>query len=259
MLWTLGKKGYGGGTGNESNSKTHNGGNMNTQNTTNQHIKINPTQKENQMNPLHKSIFALLFVIASFISFAQARFFMGIDDGYSIDTLDYDKKSDTGEKAYIKKIYKGGGNLFSLNLGTQHYFDKNQFIGFRWLLNLEYGNSVIKNQFTGSSYFTTMLGGSIALDILFDVLKLPNSSSIGFFGGIDAGSEDLFIKEGKTFLFYTPQIQLKAHAGLSIFIADHHRIEFVAKIPVYTHSFHINDRVMIYKPIQLMLGYKFVF
>ncbi|PAF53121.1 hypothetical protein BKH42_07780 [Helicobacter sp. 13S00482-2] len=30
------------------------------------------------------------------------------------------------------------------------------------------------------------------------------------------------------------QIQVKAHAGISILLAEHHRIEFIVKISVYT-------------------------
>ncbi|PAF52264.1 outer membrane beta-barrel protein [Helicobacter sp. 13S00477-4] len=228
------------------------------------------------MNPLHKSIFAFLFIIASFISFAQARFFIGIDNGHTIDRVDVNTEASydsTGSMitpaSYIKNAYKGTGWLININLGTQHYFDKNQFIGFRWFFTGGYGRTDLVNQVINKIHYpSSIINIALGADILLDVIEFGGNNSLGLFGGVEGGVSSVF--SDKTFYydeenlhsFVAPEVFSSVRTGISLFLAQHHRIEFVAKIPVYDLSFAKNPDSYdsnIYKPIQLMLGYKFVF
>ncbi|MDO7253329.1 outer membrane beta-barrel protein [Helicobacter cappadocius] len=209
-------------------------------------------------------LLTLLLTLSMLTSLANARFFLGIDGGYSMDKVDVkteDKTTYTGTNtivtpgSFTKNAYLGNGYLFDINLGTEHHFDKNNYVGFRWFLAGGYGRTTLINQSNNLiKYPSSIIEANLGLDLLLDVIKFGNNS-VGLFGGIEATGLNVFSMQKDTVIFDTPEIQARARIGLSLFLADHHRIEFITKIPVYT----LNGDENIYKPLQFMLGYKYVF
>ncbi|PAF52261.1 outer membrane beta-barrel protein [Helicobacter sp. 13S00477-4] len=217
-------------------------------------------------------IFKFICVLIFMASFAQARFFIGIDNGHTIDRVDVNTEASydtTGSMitpaSYIKNAYKGTGWLININLGTQHYFDKNQFIGFRWFLTGGYGRTDLVNQVINKIHYpSSIINIALGADILLDVIKFGDNNSLGLFGGVEGGfngtlSDQTYLNSSHEKLYTLPSGSLfsSVRIGISLFLAQHHRIEFVTKIPVYDYMFNVDSNI--YKPIQLMLGYKFVF
>ncbi|WP_143428623.1 outer membrane beta-barrel protein, partial [Helicobacter sp. 13S00482-2] len=202
---------------------------------------------------------------------AQAKFFLGIDAGSSIDRVDVEVEPTLGYMdvvvkpgSFTENAYRGNGYLFNFNLGTEHHFDRNNYVGFRWFLGLGYGRTTLINQiYTPIQYPSNIIEAKLGLDLLLDVIKFDTHSTLGFFGGVEGGVEpvlsDKFYERRPIFESSNPY--LSARAGLSILLAEHHRIEFVAKIPVYTlyPNNGSGKADNIYKPLQFMLGYKFIF
>ncbi|PAF53122.1 hypothetical protein BKH42_07785 [Helicobacter sp. 13S00482-2] len=210
-----------------------------------------------------KRIVLLAFMmLTSANTLAQAKFFLGIDAGSSIDRVDVEVEPTLGYMdvvvkpgSFTENAYRGNGYLFNFNLGTEHHFDRNNYVGFRWFLGLGYGRTTLINQiYTPIQYPSNIIEAKLGLDLLLDVIKFDTHSTLGFFGGVEGGVEGT-ISDDTSNTFPTGNIYILSRAGLSILLAEHHRIEFVAKIPVY--GIIINNNI--YKPLQFMLGYKFIF
>lgn len=242
---------------------------------------------------MKKNLFLTLIILSTFTSLASARFFLGIDGGYSMDKVDakalYTQGGIIGDAIYppfdIGKMYDGGGGIIGVNLGTEHHFDENNYIGFRWFLSGKYGRTKLVDRYklVGEEYPSTFLGFRIGLDLLLDVIKFNKYNSVGFFGGI-AGEFIGLRSDGRTCsnpqthcvyyggdggkparLIEFGNLLASARIGLSVFLANHHRIEFVTELPIFTYGIRTptpvldNDVNYSYKPIQFMLGYKLIF
>lgn len=227
---------------------------------------------------MKKNLLLALMVLSTFTSLANARFFLGIDGGYSMDKVDVKIEDETvmgvvtKPGSFTKDAYLGNGYLFNINLGTEHHFDKNNYVGFRWFLGLGYGRTTLINQSDKSiQYPSSIIEANLGADLLLDVIKF-GKNSLGVFGGVEGGvnvvlSDDyryLGEEAGATASFSSLEFLAQARVGLSLFLAEHHRIEFVTKIPVYTLTGPIRDsdninRSYFYKPLQFMLGYKYIF
>lgn len=254
---------------------------------------------------MKKNLIIAFLLASSLTSLANAKFFLGIDGGYSMDRVDAKALYTPGygwnpthtytqDIEYlpfdIGKMYDGGGGIIGVNLGTEHHFDENNYIGFRWFLSGKYGKTklVDRYRFVDKEYPSTFLGVGIGLDLLLDVIKFSKSSSVGFFGGITGEFTQLKSDE-RTSCDLSPNPETRciyyggdggkparfidfgsflasARAGLSVFLANHHRIEFVAEIPIVTSGSSRtstpvlnNDVNYLYKPIKFILGYKLVF
>lgn len=222
---------------------------------------------------MKKSIFALFFVFLALVSFMQARFFIGIDGGYSIDSVDISIEEPGGGKVHLKDVYKGNGYMFGFNLGTQHFFDANDSIGFRWLLSGGYGRTDLVAQAVKQVRFpSTILNLALGVDGVFDLLKI-GSHSFGVFGGLegallaaisDAYTIDEHNQKNQVLLIGTPS--LLARIGASFFFNQQHRVELLLRLPIYSFETSIADELTssgkqleFYKHIQIMLGYKFLF
>lgn len=222
---------------------------------------------------MKKNIFALFFIFLSFMSFAQARFFVGIEAGYSADKIDMKLKTpDSDGSVYLKDVYEGNGYVFRFNLGTQHFFGESETIGLRWLASGGYGRThLIAQAIEHIQYPSMRLDMGFGMDVLLDIIK-TNSYDFGIFGGIeasllgvisDAYTIDKDGKKNQNLLIGNPS--LLARIGVSFFLNQHHRLELFTQVPFYTFAM-INDDLTdsgiqsdFYKPIQLMLSYKFVF
>lgn len=233
---------------------------------------------------MKKNLLLIFIVLSLFTSLANARFFLGIDGGYSMDKVDVKKEDVTAKGVVItpgysiKNAYAGNGYLFNINLGTEHHFDKDGYVGFRWLLDLGYGRTNLINQYNSLiSYPSSIIEGNLGVDLLLDVIKFGNHS-LGLFGGVEGGAKviisdayyygepNYYGKSEKYRAFGLIAPMILARVGVSLFLADHHRIEFITKIPVYRFDFdnsgssdEPNNGNKFYKPIQFMFGYKFIF
>lgn len=246
-----------------------------------------------------KRLCIIILALSSIFSLANARFFIGIDGGYSIYKIDvkalYTLGYDTTgvEKEYlsfkINKMYSGSGSFVSANIGTEHYFDEGRYVAFRWLLSGKYGRTKPTDHyiFIDRTYLSTYWSAGLGIDFLFDVIKLNKLGSIGFFVGVNAEYMELFSDErtpctqesfnrgercayiggdsGPVRYIDFENVLLNPRVGTSVFLADHHRLEFRVEIPISIATGKSitpvlkNDAMYTYRPIQFMLGYKFVF
>lgn len=144
---------------------------------------------------MKKNLLLALMVLSTFASLADARFFLGIDGGYSMDKVDVKIEDETvmgvvtKPGSFTKDAYEGNGYLFNINLGTEHHFDKNNYVGFRWFLGLGYGRTTLINQSDKSiQYPSNIIEANLGADLLLDVIKFGNNS-LGIFGGVQGGGE----------------------------------------------------------------------
>ncbi|MDO7253327.1 outer membrane beta-barrel protein [Helicobacter cappadocius] len=215
-----------------------------------------------------------MLVLSSLTSLADARFFLGIDGGYSMDKIDVKTEDIKGyggsiitPGSFTKNAYLGNGYLFNINLGTEHHFDKNNYVGFRWFLAGGYGRTTLINQSNNLiQYPSNVIEANLGLDLLLDVIKFGNNS-IGLFGGVEGGVNgtisdayyyDRQCDKYPTFPSISPSVF--GRVGVSLLLANHHRVEFVTKIPIYELDNSSTDYAdKRYKSIKFMFGYKFVF
>ncbi|STP11917.1 outer membrane protein [Helicobacter mustelae] len=203
-----------------------------------------------------KKILLSLLLLGATINFAQARFFVGVDGGYSLDHLYKYKNNKIVESA------KGDGFNIGLNLGTEHYFGQSEIVGLRWLLMGGYGQNFIENITLHLSNFNV----NLALDLLIDVIKFDNDSALTLFGGLQGGLLGILSKEmqeGNTSLRALNNQNLfsfQGRVGLSLRITKHHRFEFSFYTPVYSfYMFSDTPPNAFANNIKMTLGYKFLF
>lgn len=149
---------------------------------------------------MKSKLLLIMFLLSSLVSLSQARFFLGIDGGYSRDDIDMKILPTSNPVAigssiiyintpesYTPHAYIGNGYLFNLNLGTQHYFDQNNQFGFRWFFQAGYGRTDLIDKSDKTKYPSYIINLGLGADILFDLLKFNNDSSFGFFAGVMGG------------------------------------------------------------------------
>lgn len=99
--------------------------------------------------------------------------------------------------------------------------------------------------------YSNIIEANLGVDLLLDVIKFGNNS-LGIFGGVEGGGVIVISDDKK----YEGITRVASYSSLE-FLAEHHRIEFVTKIPAYTLNPDGDENI--YKPLQFMLGYKYVF
>lgn len=225
---------------------------------------------------------------------AWGSLYVGVEFGYlkSYSVYAYEDHSNatTGKETDYTKYIVGNGGIFNLIVGTEHFFAKD-YIGLRWGIFGGYG-------FTQSRGYIQQLGDvNVGLSVLsaginFDVLFNFYTSEC-FMSGVFLGAEYDFelllpnktieIGERKTSTVpkhdmlvsnKTYSNNIAVRVGLSNLFFKHHRIEFLAKVPLFSqeHSQHFiapsnlnngtkDDRkyTFKYKYIQAIMGYKYVF
>ncbi len=137
------------------------------------------------MSILRKVILGCIFCVT-----AQAKFFLGIEGGYSLERVNMSGTIElTGYNPY--QFYTLNttmdGIKVGINFGTEHF---SRFFGFRWMLNLGFGNNGtwrgIRSEISGlntqiEDIYHTSLSGS--LDLFFTPIS-SDKFSLGIFGGI---------------------------------------------------------------------------
>lgn len=239
----------------------------------------------------------IIFVWGVLSSFVWGNFYIGVEGGYLRSKSIYifeDKsgKTTTDQQPSWSKSVVGNGGVVNLTLGTEHFF-ANNYVGVRWGIFGGYG-------FTQSRGHISELGSvDVNLSILsaganFDILVnfyVQEHLTSGLFIGAEYDftllRPDCVVEIGERKAQTYPKEDMmvgnKTHSsnavvrvGLSTLIAKHHRIELLAKIPVWTQKYseHFilpdNQHVLNgqrdnrkytfkYEYLQALLSYKYVF
>ena len=165
---------------------------------------------------------------------------------------------------------------WGIKLGYQHYFTQSQ--GLRAYVNYGMAHAYphYSASITGSSmyetyeYYTSQRI-TVNADYLFDFID-TGSSRFGVFGGIFLGYHELAHTRStknsiRTYNHtqFTGGVGFGFNVGLAATLANHHKIEFGAKIPVvgpstesYSYSYSSNTTYD-YKYASVNVGYSFVF
>lgn len=209
----------------------------------------------------------LSLAVASLVcgSVAEARFYLGVDVGYS-GAMPYgggegmyygDVK--TQDLQYMFKTYSASngsesvkvepfvGFNASINLGAENFYLDN-YLGFRWGASVGYTTLSKTTQFKSQGQYGTetssimeeynFLDLGLSLDVIVNLWS-NGSSSVGVFGGVEG--EYHYFLSGKYDNYSTKIHQtfkdlhsygVNGRMGVSTLIASHHRIDLTAKLPV---------------------------
>lgn len=218
---------------------------------------------------MKKQLFSLIVISLVCVGVAQARFYIGIEGGYTGGAYDSkDHNIQTGSSYFLipggntlKNTFKDktyyGSNGFAeevepwkgfnvaLNLGSEHFFAHNYF-GVRWGASLgftEIMQDVTQREATGSLTYTDSLGyidTGLSFDVMINFVSRSNFS-FGIFGGIEGDYHYLVIadrevsKTTKSFLSTVESrhsINLLGRVGFSTLLGRHHRFDLSAKLPI---------------------------
>lgn len=209
----------------------------------------------------------LSLALASLVcgSVAEARFYLGVDLGYT-GAMSYDR----GEGMYygdiktqaLQYMFKGysesdatsslkmdpfmGFNA-SVNFGTENFYLDN-YLGFRWGGSIGYTTVSQTTEYKRQQSYGTATSSIIEeynfLDFglsLDAILNLWNSGgySVGVFGGVEGeyhyflnGAYDDYIGNIYESFKNIHSFGVNGRVGLSALFAEHHRIDFTAKLPI---------------------------
>ena len=180
-----------------------------------------------------------------------ARFYIGVEGGWTgfktkIEEYERDKDQVKVNKAVSERFQGVVGNI---TLGTEHFFFNNYF-GLRWGIYGGYGYAQGKT----NKYDLGYMG--VNFDLMGNFISNENLT-FGAFAGIDGSITallpDKVIRVGKRIKdtgFYasnrTVALNPNLRLGLSVLLAQHHRIELTAKLPMRaTNQVSSNQDVLI--------------
>lgn len=201
-----------------------------------------------------RKIINILILVLSLSAVAEARFFLGVDANY----IPKNTISKNGNEAVFKHLFEAG-----VNLGTEHYFGADSMIGMRWFLGVNVGNKIFGARAEDDGLFAKndrlfVMGVDLGIDVLIDIIK-SEDISFGLFAGLNGGlslARDQIIRAELQSLGIG--FPLASRIGLTLKLADHHRLETTLGIPLYTFSAG-KDIELYRKNLIVSLGYKFVF
>lgn len=210
-----------------------------------------------------------------------ARLYLGVEGGwtgFNTKIEEYERKGGAviTDKATTEKLQGGFGNV---TIGTEHFFANNYF-GLRWGLYGGYGYAQGKT----TKYNLNYVGANFDLMVNF---VANEKVSFGTFSGVEYGftvlRPDKVVRVGQTIDgtdFYATN-QTVTHnpnlrAGLSLLLAQNHRLELMAKFPIRAanqvssnqSTFKLNGQVVQndfvkyafrYDFLQVFASYKYVF
>lgn len=206
---------------------------------------------------------ALLVSLFMFASLLQARFYFGVEGGYSAQGSPMIQNKGKGIEFHItptktlSEILKNGAHGYNAGivLGSESFFGN--YFGLRWGLGVGYVSTQLKDN--EKKLKLQALSASTNLDMMVNIISTHNFD-FGFFGGVEADYQ-YFINTS------SPKIHavgFLGRGGLSTLLANHHRVELYAKIPFADMSskFTDGDGSTIASGLQrisFIASYKFVF
>lgn len=203
----------------------------------------------------------LSLAVASLVcgSVAEARFYVGVDLGYS-GAMAYGSGSGmyygvpkTEAIKYIFKTIKETENgvsttmepfmgfNISVNFGAEDFY-LNNYLGFRWGASVGYTTLSQTIESKSQALYQSaveeynFLDFGLSLDMIVNLWSNGNSS-VGVFGGVEG--EYHYFLDGD---YHSPNVHqtfkgihsygVNGRAGISTLIASHHRVDLTAKLPV---------------------------
>lgn len=199
----------------------------------------------------------LTAVLASGVlaSMVQAKFYVGIEGGYSVESqykTGLSKNSvsfSVPSTNVISNAFKNETKGYSVAgvFGTEDFYGK--YFGTRWGVSAGYTQVSIKD--AQNRY----VDAGLNLDLMLNFIN-TGSFSLGVFGGV-SGDYHYQLDVSRHLLDFNGRV------GLSTLITSHHRLEFVAKLPIASmnaagQSTYLGADVV---PARTSLGasYKFIF
>lgn len=203
---------------------------------------------------------------------AQARFFVGVEGGYtaqhsyqtgleSTSTLNFALP----KTSIIYDALKDGSKGYSvgMSIGTE---DVGGIFGTRWYLGAGY-TSVSKDDQQGVKWSRNYIDASAGFDMILNFYN-SGTTSFGIFGGVSAdyhywlNSSDY--KEEFFATFSKHILDFSGKAGVSTLLGGHHRMELYAKLPIASLNVSDSKEIVLggnYSPASVSFGasYKFVF
>lgn len=223
---------------------------------------------------MNKKILGLALAGLSVASIAQARFFMGLEGGYSTtnikETAMKEGKAGFYASAYgpglITDAFKNGARGYNaaLTLGTESFFGN--YFGIRSAIFGGYTST--SKKINGLAKEANFIDAGLNFDLLLNFFSNGNSS-FGIFGGAEAGYHYWYNK--KDFGNLHNQNEVSKHLldfsgrfGISTLFGGHHRIELLAKVPFTSMGFNSSSEAKLgglVVPLNVSVGasYKFVF
>ena len=179
-------------------------------------------------------------------------------------------KSDVNTSNFDHSGSASIGFDWGIKLGYQHYFTQSQ--GLRAYVNYGMAHAYPESSSTNlgsdnskNTTYNTAQRITANVDYLFDFVN-AESSSFGLFGGIFVGyHEYAYTSEGRNtynyrYTYFSGGVGFGFNVGLAATLANHHRIEFGAKIPVVGPSKKIDSNSDYnIKYASVNVGYSFVF
>ncbi|RDU73599.1 hypothetical protein CQA57_04675 [Helicobacter anseris] len=236
---------------------------------------------------MRKFYHAFILLACIFALPMQARFYLGVEGGYTGSNPYYDLgNSDaifiTIPTSHISGAFGKSFNGFnaSFNLGTENFF--NDYVGTR--LDFSVGYTFLSKKFDNLKAQMNFITSGLYLDLLTNLYK-TEFFEIGLFGGAgldifyntkqlteddmegldsDAISEQTILDAQQ---FYsnaalTSRIlaNVAGRVGITTLIAKNHRIEILAKLPIGSiNTFPFIGGGLNLANLSLNLGYRFVF
>lgn len=216
---------------------------------------------------MKKRLFTLILVSVSFLSVAQARFYLGVEGGYVSQGLPLVQEKGKGIETHTISSsglgdlieYGAKGYAVGVVFGTESFF--NRYFGLRWGLGLGYSSSKkdLYNNGKKKGYELSVFDTNLSVDMMLNFVNTGNFS-FGVFGGV-----------GADYQYFTNTGNPKWHAlgfegrvGLSTLLGNHHRMEVFAKLPFADMSMKFSkgdNNLFAYGTTKSVFGvsYKFVF
>lgn len=237
---------------------------------------------------MNKFYYAFVLLVCIFALPMQARFYLGVESGYTGSSPYYDD-SDSADSIFViiptNHIPSAFGRTFNgfntaLNLGTENFF--NDYMGTR--LDFSIGYTFLSKKFDSLKTQMNFITSGLYLDLLVNLYK-TESFEIGLFGGagldifyntkqltesdiegLDSDSipEQVLIDAQQFYSSATLTsrilVNIAGRVGITTLIAKNHRIELLAKFPIGSvNTFPFIGGGLNLANLSLNLGYRFVF
>lgn len=209
----------------------------------------------------------LSLAVASLIcgSVAEARFYLGVDLGYT-GGMSYGRGEGmyygdvkTQDLQHMFKSYSASngtesvkadpfmGFNASVNFGTENFY-LNNYLGFRWGGSIGYTTVSQKTEYKSKQTYGTatasvieeynFLDFGLSLDAILNLWS-NGRYSVGVFGGVEGeyhyflnGSYDDYVSKIYESFKSIHSFGVNGRVGLSALFAEHHRVDFTAKLPI---------------------------
>ncbi|WP_027327205.1 outer membrane beta-barrel protein [Helicobacter pametensis] len=232
-----------------------------------------------------KKILSIVVGLGMLCSVAQARFYLGVEGGYSVEKFIQAKNGmNVSQIGMIRDAFKNDSRGYSVGLvlGTESFYG--DYFGTRFGVSAGY-TAITQTQ--QSSSFLQELGikknetnsyidAGLELDLIVNVYA-SKSFSLGLFGGADmkyhyrlnavkqssSESGDLVadligaifdeVASGRNLLDFAGRV------GVTALIANHHRLDVMARLPIASLNSSLFGGTLLPVRTTVSLGYKYVF